>query len=313
MSHFNWRSLILKRVIFMGTPKYAREILDALIKDRDIEVLFVITQPDRAVGRKRRVTPSEVKVLALESGIEVIQPESLKDKDIYKKILLANPDLIIVSAFGQLLPESILNIAPSINLHASLLPKYRGASPIQQAILNGDEFTGVTAMLMDKGLDSGDILAYKFLKIGDNILLPELTDELTKLASLLTIETVKKFDTINPIPQTRAISTHCKKIKREDGLVDFSDALTLYRKYRAFYSWPDIFLRSGLKLLDIRLLDRDSKNRAGEILEIKRDSIIVGCESGKVEIFKLQPKSKRAMSAKAYCIGRRVAIGDNLF
>ena len=302
----------MKRVVFMGTPKYAREILEALISNKDIEVLFVITQPDRPVGRKKELKPSEVKVLAQERGLEVIQPETLKEEDIYKKILLSNPDLIIVSAFGQILPKKILDIAPCINLHASLLPKYRGASPVQQAILNGDEFTGVTAMLMDEGLDSGDILAYKFFKMRDDIYLPELMEELTKLASMLTIETVKKIDTIAPIPQTRAVSTHCKKIKRADGLVDFSDALSLYRKHRAFFSWPDIFLENGLKLLEVKLLDRDSKNRAGEILEIKKESIVVGCNRGRVEIFKLQPKSKKAMSAKAYCVGRGIRVGDNL-
>ncbi len=131
-------------------------------------------------------------------------------------------------------------------------------------------------MLMDEGLDSGDILSYKFFKIPDDILLPKLMDELTKLASVLTIETVKNFEDIQPIAQTRAVSTHCKKIKKIDGLVDFKSALTLYRKYRAFYSWPDIFLESGLKILEVELVDISSKNRGGEILEIGKEYIIVG-------------------------------------
>jgi len=237
----------MKRVIFMGTPEYAKKILKALIYSKNIEIPLVVTQPDRPVGRKRELKRSEVKVLALKHGLEIAQPESLKEEWIYKEIFSLKPDYIIVSAFGQLLPKSILDIAPCINLHASLLPKYRGASPVQQAILNGDEFTGVTAMLMDEGLDSGDILSYKFFKMKDDILLPELMDELTKLASILTVETLNRFENISPIPQTKANSSHCKKIKRSDGLVDFKDATTLYRKYRAFFSWPDIFLDKTIR------------------------------------------------------------------
>jgi len=298
--------------VFMGTPKYARDILYRLIEDIDIDVSLVITQPDRPVGRKKELKPSEVKVLAKERKLDIIQPETLKDKNIYNKILSLAPDFIIVAAFGQILPKDILDIAPCINLHASLLPKYRGASPVQESILNGDRYTGVTAMLMDEGLDSGDILSYKFLKIPDDILLPELMDKLTKLASVLTIETVKRFDKISPTPQTRAISTHCKKIKKIDGLISFNSALTIYRKYRAFYAWPDIFLESGLKILEVKLIDIDSKNKGGEILEIGKNSITIGCDFGKIEIFKVQPKSKRAMSAKAYCVGRGIRVGDYL-
>jgi len=304
----------LKRVIFMGTPKYARDILDALIRADDIEVLSVVTQPDRPVGRKRELKPSKVKLLAQESSLDIIQPETLRDDEVYNRLKSLNPDFIIVSAFGQLLPKRILDIAPSINLHASLLPKYRGASPVQQAILNGDEFTGVTAMLMDEGLDSGDILAYSYFKMRDDILVTELMEILTTLASDLIVDVVRNFENLKNTPQTKAVATYCKKIKKSDGLVDFSDALTLDRKYRAFYSWPDIFLESGLKLLDVKLIDKDSKNRAGEILEIDKndESILVGCSRGKVRVSRLQPKSKRVMSAKAYCVGRGIRVGDYL-
>ncbi len=198
----------------MGTPQYAREILQALLEDREISIPLVLTQPDRPVGRKRELKPSEVKVLALESGLKVIQPESLRDESVYQKILSAKPDLIIVAAYGQLLPKNILEIAPCINLHASLLPKYRGASPVHEVLLNGDRFTGVTAMLMEEGLDSGDILSYRYFKIPPNMVLPELMEQLSKDASMLTIETVKQFEKIQPLEQIRAISTHCKKIKR---------------------------------------------------------------------------------------------------
>jgi methionyl-tRNA formyltransferase len=206
-----------------------------------------------------------------------------------------------------------LEIAPCINLHASLLPKYRGASPVHEALLNGDKFTGVTVMLMEEGLDSGDLLSYRYFKIPPNMVLPELVEQLSKDASMLTIETVKQFEKIQPLEQIRAISTHCKKIKRSDGLVNFESAEKLYNRYRAFYGWPTIFLESGLKLLDIRLLDRTSENRAGEILELNKESIVVGCRVGKIEIFKVQPKSKRGMSARAYLVGKGLKVGNSLF
>ncbi|HHH51166.1 MAG TPA: methionyl-tRNA formyltransferase [Campylobacterales bacterium] len=142
----------------MGTPHYAKEILETLINNSDIEIPLVLTQPDRAVGRKKELKAPEVKLLALEYNLNILQPQKLTEDGIYEAILESKPDFIIVAAFGQLLPKNILDIAPCINLHASLLPQYRGASPVQQSVLNGDKFTGVTAMLMEEGLDSGDIL-----------------------------------------------------------------------------------------------------------------------------------------------------------
>ena len=152
------------KVVYMGTPEYAKVILESLINHSEICVDLVLTQPDRPVGRKKVLTPPPVKVLAQKCDIEVLQPNSLKEDDIKDAIASKKPDFIVVAAFGMLLPKDILDIAPCINLHASILPKYRGASPIQQAILNGDEFSGVTAMLMDEGLDTGDMLGFKFIK-----------------------------------------------------------------------------------------------------------------------------------------------------
>ena len=146
------------KIVYMGTPHYAREILHTLIEAEDMEVSLVLTQPDRPVGRKKVLTPPSVKVLAVEYDIKVLQPNRLSDDGMVEAIRDAKPDFIIVAAFGQILPRSILDIAPCINLHASLLPQYRGASPVQQSLLNGDEKSGVTSMLMEEGLDTGDIL-----------------------------------------------------------------------------------------------------------------------------------------------------------
>ncbi len=300
------------KVVFMGTPQYAREILAKLLDESGIEVTLVLTQPDRPVGRKKILTPSEVKLLSLKYNKKILQPAKLTDEGVYEAIVKAEPDYIIVAAFGQILPKQILDIAPSINLHASILPKYRGASPVQHALLNGDEFTGVTAMLMNEGLDSGAILGYRFFKIPENMVLPELMEQLSIDASLLIIETVKRFKEINPIEQIDANSTHCKKIKRADGEVNLKSAIDVYNRYRAFYGWPTIFLEDGTKLFGVELMDKDSENRAGEILQITKRGVVVGCEVGAIKIKQFQPPSKKPIDAKAYCVARGLKVGDSL-
>jgi len=183
----------------MGTPNYAKEILQSLIDDEYIEISLVLTQPDRKAGRKSELKAPDVKVLALEYGLEILQPEKLSEEGIYDAIVDAKPDYIVVAAFGQMLPKTILDIAPCINLHASLLPQYRGASPVQQSLLNSDEFTGVTAMLMEEGLDSGPILGYRYFKIPETMILSELMSRLSDDASALTIKTIHNFEKIEPL------------------------------------------------------------------------------------------------------------------
>lgn len=300
------------RVVYMGTPHYAKEILQTLIDDEKIVVPLVLTQPDRPVGRKRELKSPEVKVLAEVHQLMVLQPEKLSDEGIYEAIVDAKPDYIVVAAFGQLLPKSILDIAPSINLHASLLPHYRGASPVQQSLLNGDRFTGVTAMLMEEGLDSGPILGYRYFKIPETMLLPELMNRLSDDACVLTTKILHRFETIAPLEQVRAEATYCKKIKKADGLVDFSSATLFYDKYRAFEGWPGVFVENGMKIKDVTLIETISQNGMGTILKINEASIIIGCAQGSLEIGVLQPASKKAMSAKAYCVGRGLKVGNTL-
>jgi len=296
----------------MGTPHYAKEILQTLIDDEDIEIPLVLSQPDRKAGRKGELKAPEVKVLAEEHGFKILQPEKLSDEGIYEAIVEAKPDYIVVAAFGQLLPKSILDIAPCINLHASLLPQYRGASPVQQSLLNGDEFTGITAMLMEEGLDSGPILGYRYFKIPETMLLPELMNRLSEDACALTTEIIHRFESIAPMEQNRAMATHCKKIKKADGLVDFSSASNFYDKYRAFEGWPGIFVESGMKIKDVSLAETESSNIEGTLLEIKEESIVVACTTGSLEIGTLQPASKKAVNAKAYCVGRGLKVGTSL-
>jgi len=299
-----------KKIVYMGTPHYAREILDTLIQAKDMEVSLVLTQPDRPVGRKKILTPPPVKVLAVEHGIEVLQPNRLSDEGIEDAIKVVNPDFIVVAAFGQILPKSILDIAPCINLHASLLPQYRGASPVQQSLLNGDEKTGVTSMLMEEGLDTGPMLEKVEFVIPDEMRLHALMQQLTDDACELTLSTIRNYENITTQAQNESLATLCKKIKKSHGEVDFEDATIIYNKYRAFEGWPGIFAANGTKFDGLSLVDTTSSNKAFEILSFIDESVVVGCQKGALKIESLQPASKKAMSAKAYCVGRGMKVGD---
>ncbi len=300
----------VKKIVYMGTPRYAEEILSTLIEAEDIDVTLVLTQPDRPVGRKKVLTPPSVKVLAQENNIEVLQPNRLSDEGIFDAIKETNPDFIIVAAFGQILPRSILDIAPCINLHASLLPQYRGASPVQQSLLNGDEKSGVTSMLMEEGLDTGDMLEKIEFIIPKDMRLHALMQQLTVDACALTLSTIRNFENIIPQKQDEAYATLCKKIKKHDGEVDFLDATDIYNKYRAFEGWPGIFATCGTKFDGLSLVNSTSEAQAFELLSFEEDSIIVACTRGALRIETLQPASKKAMSAKAYCVGRGIKVGD---
>jgi len=301
-----------KRIVYMGTPQYARMILRTLLNAEDMEVSLVITQPDRPVGRKKVLTAPPVKLLAEENGIEVLQPDRLSQEGIAEKILAIKPDYIVVAAFGQLLPRSILDIAPCINLHASLLPQYRGASPVQQSLLNGDIYSGVTSMWMEEGLDSGPILGYIYCKIPETMRLQGLMAQLSKDACTLTLDTIRNFEKLKPLPQVRAIASHCKKIRKSDGEITFDDAALLYNKYRAFEGWPGIFTAEGLKIIEMKLIDSETEHQSAQILSINKESVIIGCRRGSVQIMTLQPASKKAMDAKSYLLGKGLKIGDIL-
>jgi methionyl-tRNA formyltransferase len=300
----------MKKIVYMGTPAYAQKILKTLIDAEDMDVSLVLTQPDRPVGRKKVLTPPPVKLSAEEHGIAVLQPNRLSDEGIFEAIDNEKPDFIVVAAFGQLLPKNILDIAPCINLHASILPQYRGASPVQQSLLNGDAKTGVTSMLMEEGLDTGDILEIKEFVIPPDMRLHALMEQLTRDACALTLSTIRNFDTIIPQKQDESRASYCKKIKKSDGEIDFSDAQTIYNKYRAFEGWPGVFAANGTKFEAMHLLDTQSSHKAGEIIGFEGEEVVVGCTKGMLRIGSIQPPSKRAMDAKAYCVGRGKKVGD---
>jgi len=296
----------------MGTPEYAQVILQRLIDTDEIEVVAVFTQPDKPVGRKKVLTPPIVKTLALEQGIAVYQPSRLRDEEVVQEVLAISCDFIVVAAYGQILPKAILEHAPCINLHASILPKYRGASPIQQVLLNAETKTGVTAMLMDEGLDTGDILKISYLHVSDDTMAESLFDKLTQIASELTIDVLLNYASLKPIKQNEEEVTHCAKITKADGEVNFDDAKTLYNKYRAFTPWPGIYLKSGLKLKKIALLETEKNHNPGKILQIDKESIVVGCEKGSIRIFSVQAPSKKEVDILSYINGKRLSNENSL-
>ena len=303
-----------KRILFMGTPDYATTIFKELINSK-YEVIGLFTQPDKPVGRKQVLTPPHIKQYCLDENltIPIFQPLKLRGNEEAKnQIEDLKPDFILVAAYGQILPKEILDIAPCINLHASLLPKYRGASPIQESLLNDDFYTGVTSMLMEEGLDSGDILGLQYLKISPTMEVSEAFDKLSQIAAKLTITTLDNYENIKPIKQNESEVSFCRKIKKEDGLVDFLDAKKLYLKYKAYSYWPGIFLESELKLKDIELNDEISINNEGQILEIKDDFIVIGCKKGSLKIRTLQAPSKKAINSIDFIRGQRLEINSIL-
>lgn len=298
----------------MGTPDYATTILKKLINS-GYEIVGLFTQPDKPVGRKQLLTPPHIKQYCLDENlnIPIFQPLRLRANiEVKQQIEDLKPDFIIVAAYGQILPKEILDIAPCINLHASLLPKYRGASPIQESLLNDDRFTGVTSMLMEEGLDSGNILALQYLKITPTMEVSRAFEKLSIIAAELTITTLENFENIQPLKQNEAEVSFCKKIKKENGLVDFLNAKNLYQKYKAYSFWPGIFLESELKLKDIELNEELSSNNIGEILEIANDYIVVGCKIGSLKIRTLQAPSKKSINSVDFIRGQRLEIQDIL-
>lgn len=302
------------RVIFMGTPSYAVAILDKLIKKK-YNIVGVFTQPDKVVGRKKILTPPDVKNYILKNNlnIEIFQPNSLKEDTIYEEVLTLKPDIIIVAAYGQILPKNILEICPCINLHASILPKYRGASPIQSAILNDDKISGVTAMKMGEKLDDGDMLGFSFLDIS-RFKSDEVFKQMEELASNLTVKILKNLNNIENFSQFDALSSKCSKIKKDDGLIKFSDdAKEVFQKFKAFYPWPGIFLENGTKLLDIEFINDNESSDFGKIVNLDRKSFDLQFKNGVIKVFKIQEKAKKPLLASDFINGKRLKIGDILW
>ena len=305
------------KIIFFGTPDFARPSLEKLINSGYL-VIDVVTQPDKKIGRKQKEIHSPVKELALKHKIPVFQPEKISDPNCVQKIKDLNPGLIVVAAYGQILPKEILEIPKygCINIHASLLPKYRGVSPIQAAILNGDKETGVTIILMDEKMDHGKIVKSSKLKVQSDITLSELHDELAKLGAELLVEILPKWFSgqIKPKTQDESQASYTKILKKEDGQIDWhKSAEVIERQIRAFTPWPGSFCFWGnkrLKIIKAKVLDIN-KTEPGKVYEIG-DKIAVQTGENMLELERIQLEGKKEMDVKEFLRGYPEFVGTKL-
>lgn len=301
------------KILFMGTPPFAGIVLEKILQNSAFDVVGLFAQPDRPFGRKQEIKSPHTKQLLLDIGLEIpiFQPEKLDEKcvDIISDLA---PDVILVVAYGKILPKKILSLARCINIHGSILPKYRGASPIQEMILNDEAQYGVSVIDMEESLDSGDILGIKSFEVTEYMDIESLSRVLAQMGGDLVIDILENLSNIRPIKQIDSDSSYCKKILKEDGMIEFKNAKEIFLKSLAYASWPNIFLENGLKLFGIKVLQENGSYISGGILEVKKDSIVVGCQKGAIEIQILQPSGKQKMSASAYIRGRRFNVGDIL-
>lgn len=298
-------------VVFMGTPDFAVPSLENIAKVHNVQAVF--TQPDKPVGRKMVLTPTDVKVCAEKLGIPVYQPVKLKDSDSYEIIKELNPDVIVVVAYGQILPENILNIPKygCINVHGSLLPKYRGAAPIQWSVLNGDKVTGVTTMYMEKGLDTGDILETKEYEIGINDTAGEVFDTLAEMGGKLILDTLEKAEKgqLHPIKQDDSKSSYAKMLDKSMCNIDFSKTnLQVHNQVRGLSPWPVASTKLNgkvLKIFETRLAE--GKGKPGEILNT--NPLTIACGEGAVVVNTVQLQGKKKMDSKAFLQGHKLEKG----
>ncbi len=311
-----------KRVIFMGTPEFAAPSLEALLSSA-LKVVAVYTQTDKEAGRGRHITSSPVKELALSRGVEVVQPETLKDSNVAEHVTGLKPDLIVVAAYGRIIPSEILSIPEfgCLNVHPSLLPCYRGSSPIATAILRGDEVTGVTIMLMDKGMDTGPILTQKSLSISAEDTTGSLTARLAQVGAELLMEALPLWleGKIIPQQQDEARASYTKIIAKEDGEMDWRlTALELWRQVRAFEPWPGCYTwwqGKRLKINEAISLPGEKPGEAGKVIALPQGakaSIGVETRDGILGIIRVQLEGKRAMSAEEFVRGQRDFVGSRL-
>ena len=311
------------RVIFMGTPDFAVGTLEAIV-EAGHEVVLAVTQPDKPKGRGREVQLTPVKECALKHGIEVFQPVKVRETANIKYLRKFNPDIIVVAAFGQLLPKSILDMPKycCINVHASLLPKYRGAAPIQWAVINGDEFTGVTIMRMDEGLDTGDMIAKATVRVESDETGGRLFDKLSGIGAKLCVETMKMIEEGRAefTPQNSEEATHTSMISKELGYIDWTKpAESIERLIRGLNPWPSAYTKFEGKTLKIWSADveedaagRPSPETFGQVVRVGKDAFSVQTGKGLLTIRELQLEGKKRMDTAAFLRGYPVETGVKL-
>ena len=304
-------------IIFMGTPDFAEADLLALINSRH-KVLAVVTQPDKPQGRKGILTPPPVKVLANEHGIPVFQPERVREEGFDKKLAAFNADICVVVAFGQIIPASILNMTKygCINVHASLLPDYRGAAPIQWAVIDGEKETGVTVMQMDEGLDTGDILNVKKVAIAANETAGSLFDKLKEVGSNALLETLDLIEAgkTDPLKQGTPVKGYAKILKKSMGLIDFNkSAESLECFIRGMDPWPSAYTKwnkKTLKFWKAEVVEDGAHAETAVVTRVSDESFEVSCAEGCLKVLEVQLEGKKRMKTGDFLRGNELKVGD---
>ena len=305
------------RTVFMGTPDFACGTLQGLI-DAGVNLVGVFTQPDRPKGRGKKLAPPPVKVLAQEHGVPVFQPQRLRRPEAVEELRQLEPELVVVVAYGQILPKEVLEIPKHgcINVHASLLPRYRGAAPINQAIIDGETETGITTMLMDEGLDTGDMLVKRALEIPPDETAGELHDRLAELGRETMVETLRQLcaGELKPQVQDDALSTYAPMLKKEDGRVDWTrSAGDLHNQVRGLSPWPGAFTSLGeevLKFAATRVVDGNGV--PGSVLAADASGVVVACGEQALLLGALQLPGKRMLPAAEFVRGAKLEVGERL-
>lgn len=306
------------KIIYMGTPDFAVGPLKALI-EAGHEVCAVVTQPDRQKGRGKEMAPSPVKECATEYGLPVLTPVKIKEAEAIEELKKYPADIFVVAAFGQILSEEILNMPKygCVNIHASLLPKYRGAAPIQWSIIDGEKETGVTIMQMDKGLDTGDILFQKKVPITEEETGASLFDKLAEAGAQLIVEALAKIEIgeVNPVKQDDNNSCYAKMLSKSIGKIDWNkSAVEIERLVRGLNSWPSAYTEykgKQLKIWKAEVLPHIEGN-PGTIAKVTKDAVIVCTKEGALSLLEIQLEGKKRMSTKEFLLGRTFAEGEVL-
>ena len=307
------------RIVFMGTPDFAVPTLTALIEGGH-EVVAVVTQPDKPKGRGKAVLMTPVKEKAIEYEIPVYQPVKVRDPEFVELLKTMAPDAIVVVAFGQILPKSILDLPKygCVNVHASLLPKYRGAAPIQWAVIDGEKESGVTTMMMDVGLDTGDMLEQKAIPLDEKETGGSLFDKLSGVGAKLCVKTMEAIENGTAVytPQDDALATHTGKIQKEMGSIDWSkDAEVIERLVRGLNPWPSAYTRiddKNLKIWRAKVISHEVKAAPGCILKVTKDELEVQTGNGVLALLEVQLEGKKRMTTDAFLRGYQVTEGSFL-
>ena len=306
------------KIVFMGTPDFAVPCLKTL--NENYEVIAVITQPDRPKGRGQKLTPSPIKEYALEHNLTVLQPEKIKTSETEEQLKKLAPDLIVVVAFGQILSKAILEIPQlgCINVHASLLPKYRGAAPIHWSIINGETKTGITTMYMDVGLDTGDMILKEEVSISAKMNTGELHDTLMNIGAKTLLQTIKQIAEGSVVrnKQNDAKASYAPLLTKELERINWLlPAQEIYNLVRGLNPWPvafSIFKGKKLKIWQTKVIDNVTIGEIGTVLSLTETGFTVQTGKGILEILELQPESKRKMTAKDFVCGNQIAINNKL-